>query len=191
MRIFITFGLALAVILGSITADAADKNERRREKINTMASYALDDLFEQRPQARREIEEAEGYAVFSNVGVQFFLIGGGGGSGVAVDQRTGERTFMRMAQGKIGLGLGVKDFRAIFIFHTREPFESFLDKGWDFSGEADAAAQFDDVSGERSEGSSVRRRVTLYQFTENGLALSASLNGTKYWKSKKLNAAGD
>ena len=29
--------------------------------------------------------------------------------------------------------------------------------------------------------------ASIYQLTENGLALQATLQGTKYWKSKKLN----
>jgi hypothetical protein len=29
--------------------------------------------------------------------------------------------------------------------------------------------------------------VEIYQITKNGLALQATLQGTKYWKDKKLN----
>jgi hypothetical protein len=44
-----------------------------------------------------------------------------------------------------------------------------------------------DKGKEASLATTVVNRVSLYQLTENGLALQATLQGTKYWKSKKLN----
>ena len=38
-----------------------------------------------------------------------------------------------------GIGLGLKDFRAVIIFRNREDLEEFVEKGWEFGGEADAA----------------------------------------------------
>lgn len=160
----------------------------RRNIINQMHDTALEDLYAIRPQARSEIRNAEGYAVFSNLGIQFFLVGGGGGRGVAIDRNTGERTYMSVATAGVGIGLGIRDFRAIFIFHSRSAFDYFIEEGWDFQGGADAAARIDNLGGAQiGEGANINRRVSVYQFTENGLALSASLNGTKYWRSSELN----
>jgi len=177
---------AISIALTSGTA-MADKAEKKRQEIQSMRHEVLTELFETRPQAKAEIDDAEGYAVFSNVGVQIFLIGGGGGRGVVHDNKSDIDTYMKMGTVGVGLGLGVKDFRAVFIFHDREALDSFIDKGWDFSGEADAAARAGDKGGEIGEGASFRKKVSVYQFTKNGLALKASLNGTKYWKDKKLN----
>ena len=47
---------------------------------------------------------------------------------------------MRMFSVGGGFGLGVKDFRVVFVFHTQHAHENFLKSGWDFSGQADAAA---------------------------------------------------
>ena len=165
--------------------------EKRIAGIQAMRTEVLDELYEDRPQARQLIEDAEGYAVFSNVGVTALFVTAGGGTGVARDQKNGTDTYMKMGTAGIGIGLGVKDFRAVFIFHDRKTFDYFVEKGWDFSGSADAAAEIDDLGGDLSESASVKRKVTVYQFTENGLALSATLNGTKYWRDKKLNREGD
>ena len=43
-------------------------------------------------------------------------------------------TFMKMGSAGVGLGLGVKDFRAVFVFSEASKLEEFVDKGWDFSG---------------------------------------------------------
>ncbi|TNE62850.1 MAG: hypothetical protein EP335_11000 [Alphaproteobacteria bacterium] len=169
-----------------ILADA-DKYEEKRQKVREMRQEVLSDLFKARPQAQAEIGESEGYAVFSNIGVQILLLGGGGGSGVVHDNKSGKDTFMSMGTASIGLGLGVKDFRAVFIFFDRKSLDNFIEHGWDMSGEADAAAIAGDKGGEIGDAGSVRKKVAVYQFTENGLALQASLHGTKYWKNKKMN----
>lgn len=186
LKKLLTLAFALSIALTSGAA-LADKNEKKRQKIQTMRHEVLTELFETRPQSKAEIDDAEGYAVFSNVGVQVFLVGAGGGRGVVHDNKSGIDTYMKMGTVGVGLGLGVKDFRAVFIFHDRDAFDSFVDKGWDFSGEADAAARAGEKGGEIGEGASFRKKVSVYQFTKNGLALKASLNGTKYWKDKKLN----
>lgn len=170
-------------------AAQADKYDKKRQKILDMRQEVLVELFETRPQAKAEIDEAEGYAVFSNVGVQVLLLGAGGGKGVVHDNDSDIDTYMKMGTVSVGLGLGVKDFRAVFIFHDRDALTSFTHKGWDFSGEADAAARAGEKGGEIGEGASFRKKVSVYQFTKNGLALQASLHGTKYWKDKKLNGS--
>lgn len=179
LAFFTIFALAMPV-------QAKTDNEKRAE-IQEMRAKVLAELYEKRPQARQLIQESEGYAVFSNVGVTALFVSAGGGKGVAYDNLSGKNTYMKMGTAGVGLGIGIKDFRAVFIFHDRKSFDNFVDKGWDFSGSADAAAEIDDVGGDLSEGASINRRVTVYQFTENGLALTATLNGTKYWKNKKLN----
>lgn len=161
--------------------------EKRITGLNKMREETLAELYDSKPQAKAQVAESEGYAVFSNVGVQLGLLSAGGGTGIAHDTETGGDTYMRMATGGVGIGLGIKDFRAVFVFHDREAFDYFVDKGWDLSGQADAAAQAGGVGDERSAADNINQKVTVYQFTENGIALAASLNGTKYWKDEKLN----
>lgn len=47
------------------------------------------------------------------------------GRGVAHNNKTGKNTYMKMVSGGVGFGLGVKDFRAIFVFETKEAFDFF------------------------------------------------------------------
>lgn len=167
----------------------AKSTEEKRDDIRDMREEVLTELFDQRPQVREEIDISEGYAVFSNVGVQVLLIGGGGGRGVVRDMKSGKDTFMKMANAGVGLGIGIKDFRTVFVFHDRKALTDFIEKGWDFSGEADAAAKSNSKGGEFGEAAGFSKKVSIYQFTQTGLALQASLKGTKYWRNKKLNKA--
>ena len=50
-----------------------------------------------------------------------------------------------------------------------------------------AVAQGGDQGGGVSGAANVSEGMDIYQFTENGISLSATISGTKYWKDKQLN----
>jgi lipid-binding SYLF domain-containing protein len=148
----------------------------------------LEALYKVKPEAKYVVEKAEGYAVFTNFSMKIFFAGGGSGRGLVHDNKTNKETFMRMVQGGVGWGVGVKDFRAVFVFDDRKVMENFMNSGWSFGGGADAAAKSDSAGGGAASGAiAVAPGVRVYQLTENGLALSAMVNGTKYWVDKEVN----
>lgn len=163
--------------------------EERRQYVLHMRDETLAKLYQRRPELRMVVEDAPGYAVFSNVGVHVVFAGGGYGYGV-VEEASGQRTYMRMGEAGVGFGLGAKDFRVVFVFRNDNTMRRFVDEGWEFSGDADAAAR-EGTSGAASSASvnvqSVRDDMLIYQFTEAGLALQATVSGTKYWRDKDLN----
>jgi lipid-binding SYLF domain-containing protein len=161
---------------------AKAQTEIRKEVKNT-----LDQLYKLHPSAKGAISKAAGYAVFSNLGVNVILLSGAHGKGMAIDNSTKKETFMKMISGGVGIGLGVKDFRAIFVFDTKEALNSFITSGWDASGQVDAAAKAGKKGGAVSGATSVAPGVWVYQITKNGLAAQATLQGTKYSKDDALN----
>lgn len=180
--------LVLSVLIVSVVPAlfAKDSLEDKKTKTRRMRDSVLADLYKEKPELKNRIKKAEGYAVFSNVGVNLVLASFAGGSGVVVD-RKGNETFMKMGSAGLGIGLGVKDFRGVFIFHDKDKLRKFIDTGWDFSGQADAAAKSDDKGAQLAVAGNVIDGVELYQLTKNGLALQATLQGTKYWKDRDLN----
>ena len=180
LLLFIPFVSSCASIKGS-------SFKEQREYVLDMREGVLAELFEERPIAESQIKKAAGYGVFSNIGTNLFLVSTGNGYGVVRNNKTKEETYMKMGSVGLGLGLGVKDFRAIIIFRNEEDLEDFVDEGWEFKGQADAAA----ISGDKGLAGSVAQTVDLdvitYQITEAGVALQATLQGTKYWKHKDLN----
>ena len=94
---------------------------------------------------------------------------------------------MRMFSVGGGFGMGIKDFRVVFVFHTKNAYENFLDKGWDFAGQGDAAGKVGDKGDSIELAATIVDGVSMYQLTENGLALQVTLQGTKYYKDKDLN----
>ncbi len=129
------------------------------------------------------------YAVFTNVGVNLVFASFAGGHGVVVRKGTisDDHVFMKMGSAGVGFGLGIKDFRAVFVFYEKDKLNSFIENGWDFSGQADAAAKSDNKGAAGAASGTVLPGVEIFQLTKNGLALQATLQGTKYWKDKDLN----
>lgn len=168
-------------------AASAKTAEEDRQEIREMRSDVLAALYGNNSEAEALIKDSEGYAVFNNGGINLIFLSAGSGKGIAHDNKSGKDVYMRMATGGVGIGLGIKDYRAVIVFHKRAMFDQFVDKGWDFSGQADAAAKIDDNGGEVNAADSVVSGITVYQMTEKGLALQATLQGTKYWKVDKWN----
>ncbi len=159
----------------------------RRALVRDMETETLERLYREEPSTKAKIKNAAGYGTFSNANVNLILISAGGGYGVVVDNSTGRRTYMRMALGGIGLGLGAKDYRQVLIFKTKEVLAKFTESGWEFGGHADAAAKAGESGGELSGEGAIGADIEAYSMTESGLALQATVAGTKYWKAEDLN----
>jgi lipid-binding SYLF domain-containing protein len=170
--------------------DEKSSGEQRQE-VRDMRDATLKRLYGEKPSAQAMVKDSVGYAVFSNTGINVLLVSTANGSGIAHDNQSGTDTYMNMFSAGGGLGMGVKTFDVVFIFHSREAFDQFVDKGWNFTGQADAAATTDASSkqeaGAASEAIGLNEGVTVYQLTKQGLALQATLQGTKYWKDEDLN----
>ena len=178
--------LAAALILNGCATTAGTTTGEKRQAVLAMRNEVLTDLYKVRPLAKAEVAAAPGYAVFSNANINIIFASFGGGYGVVQDNKSGKSTFMKMGEAGIGLGLGIKDFRAVFIFHDRATLKKFIDSGWEFGGHADAAAKADDKGGAIG-GEALLDGITVYQLTKSGLALQATVKGTKYWKDDELN----
>jgi lipid-binding SYLF domain-containing protein len=182
--------IALAISMPG-TAQAkemsAKERDQKRAEIRKTADATLQDLYKVQPAAKKAIANAAGYAVFSNFGMKIFVAGGGQGQGVAVDKKTGARTYMKMAEVQAGLGLGIKKFRLVWVFKNRSDLDAFMNSGWEMGAQANLTAQAGDQGGGLAGAVSVKPGVYLYQLTEDGLAAEITLKGTKYYKHTDLN----
>src|SRR4051812_19957420 len=133
------------------------------------------------------IKKSAGYAVFNNMGTNLLVVSTGRGAGMAVDSGSKKETFMKMISAGAGLGVGVKDYRVIFVFQNDKSLAQFLDSGWSASGQTDAAAKAGEKGAAYSGAVEVSPGVWVYQMTKNGLALQLTLQGTKYYKDDDLN----
>jgi lipid-binding SYLF domain-containing protein len=165
-------------------------DDQRQEVLN-MRAETLDKLYAEDSSIESVIKGAIGYAVFSNTGINVLMLSTANGRGVAHDNESAVDTYMNMFSAGGGVGFGVKNFSSVFVFHTREAFNQFVEMGWNFTGQADAAVT-SDVENQGQPGAvaatvGLNQGVTVYQMTQQGLALQATLQGTKYWKDDELN----
>jgi len=180
-----TMGTILFAVTGCSPGNDLSKSEKM-DAIDTMAVETLQRLYKEKATAEAEVKRAAGYACFSNANINIIFASAGGGYGVVVDNATDKKTYMKMGMGGLGLGLGAKDFRQVLIFESKDVMNKFIYSGWEFGGHADAAAKAGDKGGEAS-GEGFVGGVKVYAMTEAGLALQATVTGTKYYKDDELN----
>jgi lipid-binding SYLF domain-containing protein len=161
--------------------------EQTRQQVRQVAQDALETLGQINPAARRAIERAPGYAVFSSFGVKILVAGGTTGRGVVVNQPSRGETFMKMVQAQAGLGFGVEQDRLIFVFTEEQALRNFIDQGWEFGGQANLSVMAEGEGDMMSGAASVAPGVYLYQLTETGLAATITVSGTKFFVDSDLN----
>jgi lipid-binding SYLF domain-containing protein len=185
---FVTAAVITVVVL--TMACSTPKGETPAEKkdyADKMHRTALADLYRQKPETKAKVEGAAGYAVFSNIGMKILLLASGNGYGVVHDNETGAETYMKMREFGLGIGLGVEDFKAVFVFNDKAVMKKFVDDGWEWGADASAAAKSGDTGGAAGGDTNTESDIDVYRFTESGIALMAAVTGTKYWKDEDLN----
>jgi lipid-binding SYLF domain-containing protein len=179
--------LAIAcALVAPVLARAASREEEQAE-VRETAQKALAAVYEAQPSARAAVESAAGYAAFANVGMKILVAGSGTGKGIAVDNKTGATTYMKMVEVQAGLGFGVKKFWLVWVFETGDALSRFVNSGWEIGAQATAAAKADGMGATYQGAVSVAPGVWLYQLTDKGLALELTAKGTKYFRDGDLN----
>ncbi|TRX71682.1 YSC84-related protein [Carboxylicivirga sp. M1479] len=168
-----------------------EKNlKKQRKKFEKNKSVAVKEMYKAYPSSQAEMAKSYGYAAFANTGVNLFVLASGNGGGKAHNNVTGEEVYVKMLSFGAGIGIGFKKYYAVFLFSDKAAYDNFLESGWSADGQADATAD----SGKEGEGGSVAvgmtvaEGVTLYQIADKGLAVQATVQGTKFIVSEELNA---
>ncbi len=174
-------GLLLAGALPASAGMFASADERRQQ-IDLNERHAIERLVNEDAKAARLFSRAVGYAVFS-LTKGSLLITGGGGSGVAIDTATSERTYMHVGMGGIGLGLGGQASRLVLLFEDKITFDTFVRNGWHTATSANAVVGRVGANADTT----FTNGIAMYQLTDAGLLLQADVSGTRFWQSRRLN----
>jgi lipid-binding SYLF domain-containing protein len=163
------------------------EKEQKQDAIRAMAKTTLSQVYAKYPRAEEGLSKAAGYAVFSDFGMKILFMGGAGGHGIAVNNATGQETFMKMAELQPGLGLGAQKFRVLFVFKTPEEFSRFVTSGWEVGTNAMAAAKAKSVGAGIAGALTLSDGVIMYQLNEDGFIVGVSITGAKYYRYDELN----
>jgi lipid-binding SYLF domain-containing protein len=188
MRKFVWIAIVPALLAAACSKPEGKTKEEKQDFVVKMNNDVLALVKEKKKDVSDKLEKAVGYATFSNTSVTFLIAGGGGGYGLATHNGNGQKTFMRIGSGNLGLGLGAKEYRLLLIFNTEASFQKFLQGGWSFGAEADATAKADEDGGSAdAAGRAMGKEVESYQLTDAGAILAATLQGGKFYRDKDLN----
>jgi lipid-binding SYLF domain-containing protein len=186
--------ILLGILVGSLMvplycgpANAGKTLEQRRQEIRTNTGQTLKRLYKLAPQSKRVIEKAVGYGVFNLFSLKILVTGSTSGKGMVVDNRSKKEIFMKMYKMGAGLGAGVKKFAWVYVFQSRQAFNTFVNKGWEFGADANAAAKWSKKGDAAGGGIQVAEGIIVYQLVDKGLTLDAMVGGTKYWQNDELN----
>jgi len=164
-RVRLTLIAVLITALFGCNTLTPEEAQQKRQEIDAMSESALARLVDIHPEVQSQIDESPGYAVADMSVSKIPFVGAGGGSGVIVDRRSGDRTYVKVSRFEVGGGMGVQSFKVIVLFEDEDLLGRAMTGFW----QVDAGAQVG--AGETSaEGSasSVARGYHVYRLTEGG-----------------------
>lgn len=132
---------------------------------------------QQEPKTEEEVAQSVGYVIMNNKLTKIPIVGVGSGYGVAVNTKTGERTYLRMRRFDIGAGWGARSIRPVLIFQNEEKFRDYINGGFDATIGAEAAAKVGEQGGAGGGSSDAAKDLgyTSYLITDTGVSATASV----------------
>lgn len=178
--------LVLMIFFANV-ALAKTSPEEKRAKLDQMSVEVLERVYKKYPAAERVIAECYGYSTISSSSIKLGFWGGDHGRGIAVNNKTGEKIYMKMKEVTLGINIGAKEYDLVFVISDEEAWKKFISGGVKFGTEATAAAS-DGINGETYAGASIAAKgVWVYQMNKKGVAFELSLKGARITPSRTLN----
>jgi lipid-binding SYLF domain-containing protein len=151
---------------------------QQAQTIDDLVDRTLPDLYKQDPKTKEEIANSVGYAIMENDIVKVPVFGEGSGYGVAINNKTGQRTYITMTRFDIGGGDGGRIVRPVVIFQSEQKFKDFTEGAWSVGAGAEAAAKVGTTGAAGGAGSSDAsdKGYTIHMITDSGVAATATVD---------------
>ena len=154
--------------------------EEQRSAINSMSEKVLTELYAVKSSVKGLMKNAHGYAVFNNDAINLILATSEG-YGVVKNVRTGESTYMLIEDTEGKFGDQDKAFKLILIFNSADSYERFATQDWS-NVQAEPFGKW-----LASLPANEAKSVLIYQFIDDVLLPSPTINHMKFWIDEKLN----
>ncbi|MDG2335091.1 MAG: YSC84-related protein [Myxococcota bacterium] len=184
--------LAVTLAFSGCKTPAGETGNDQRATIRSSNQEILKKVYAEFPAARGQVNQGVAYATFSTIDAKILFGGTGNGYGLLTEKSSGQQTFMRMAKLQVGFGLGVQELSLLLVFKTDKTLKQFKEEGWTFGGGASAALKSDqgkkdDPSFDKSMKATLDQDPLIYQVTNKGVNISATLDGFKFSRDGSLN----
>ncbi len=155
--------------------------EDQRDLLADLEKETLAELVEQNPDAQADLDQAVGYAVFSNRAAKVPVFGAGEGIGVVFDGDTGERTYLKVGRLDVGGGLGVREYRLVVVFFEKEPLQKLASGKLELGAGVEAGAKDKDIgTGAGGITGSRNEKRVIYQLSDEGVSATLTVRAIRY-----------
>lgn len=182
---------ALILMTASTVFAAKATPDEQRAELDKMSEQVLERIYKKYPAAESIMKDVYAYSTISASSVKFGFFGDDRGRGVAVNNETGKRVYLKMKEVSVGVSVGAKEYDLLFLIANKEAWDNFVSGKIKFGSEVSAQAS-DGVNGSTfADATLVAKGVWVYQLDKKGLAFELSLKGAKISPYKKLNKTSE
>ena len=178
---------ALVLMTASSVFAAKETPDQLRAKLNQMSDQVLARMYEKYPSSRTAKQSSYAYCTISASSIKWGFWGDDHGRGVAVNNETGERIYVKLKEMSLGVNFGAKEYDLLFVMVNKAAWDRFISGNIKFGTEVSAQAS-DGVGGATfANATLVANGVWVYQLDKKGLAFELTLKGAKISPYKTLN----
>ena len=178
---------ALVLMTAGTVLAAKETPDQQRAKLNEMSGQVLSRMYQKYPSSERAIQSAYAYCTISASSVKWGFWGDDRGRGVAVNNNTGERIYVKMKEVSVGVNFGAKEYDLLFLIANKTAWDNFISGKIKFGSEVSAQASDGVSGGTFADATMVANGVWVYQLDKKGLAFELTLKGAKISPYKTLN----
>ena len=179
--------LTLICLFATSAIASAESPDELRAKLDKMSVDVLEKMYSKYPDSRAAVKNSYAYCTISASSVKWGFWGSDRGRGLAYNNETGKKIYMKMSEVSVGVNFGAKEYDLLFVIQNQSAWESFISGNIKFGTEVSAQAS-DGVTGDTfANATVVANGVWVYQLDKKGLAFELSLKGAKISPYKNLN----
>ena len=167
--------LLLVLGLSGCASIPGKTGKEQAEAVDALVEQTLADLYKQEPKAKEHIADSVGYAVMSGNITKVPMVGAGSGYGVAINNKTGEKTYLEITEFDVGGGWGARSLRPVIIFQDEKKFKVFIKGVWNMKAGAEAAAKVKETGAAGGAGSGDipgAKGYTVHLITDAGVSVT-------------------
>ena len=158
-----------------------------RRDSSQMRGKVLERVYQKYPGARSAVANAYAYCTISASAVKLGFFGDDHGRGVAVNNNTGEKIYVKMKEVSVGLNFGAKEYDLLFLIANKQAWDRFISGSIKFGSEVSAQASDGVNGGTFADATIVANGVWVYQLDKKGLAVEFSMKGARISPYRTLN----
>jgi lipid-binding SYLF domain-containing protein len=167
--------LTAIVFVGAVGCATAPKSVEGQASLESEAMDVVAQMESRAPGLRSSLNDAEGYAVFPEIGKGGLIVGGAHGRGVLFE-RGRAVGFVQLNEASIGLQAGGQSFSELIVFHDRESLDDVKRDNFEVAGNVSAVVLKEGVGAGLEP---LEQGVSVYVLPRGGLMAELSVSGQR------------